>query len=107
MSDVLGEWPTWLDAQPPAPPDVADDDAREIVRAARGYLTTNRTRRDDPRYPRLGLPITSTLMDSLIKEISDRVKGPEKFWNNPEGANHIPAVKAAALSDDDRLLTLT
>ncbi len=34
-----------------------------------------------------------------------RVKGTEKFWNDPESANHILAVKAAALSDDDRLYT--
>ena len=45
-----------------------------------------------------------TLMESLIKEVSDRVQGTEKFWNNPEGANQILAVKAAALSDDGRLL---
>ncbi len=45
-----------------------------------------------------------TLMESLIKEVSDRVQGTENFWNNPEGANQILAVKAAALSDDGRLL---
>ena len=45
-----------------------------------------------------------TLMESLIKEVSDRVQGTEKFWNNPEGANQILAVKATALSDDGRLL---
>ena len=45
-----------------------------------------------------------TLMESLIKEVSDRVQGTAKFWNNPEGANQILAVKAAALSDDGRLL---
>ena len=56
-----------------------------------------------PDYRRWGLPVTSTLMESLIKEMNDRVKGSEKFWNNPAGANHIFAVKAAALSDDDRL----
>ena len=48
--------------------------------------------------------MTSTLMESLIKEFSYRVKGTEKFWNDPDGANHILALKAAALSEDDRLL---
>ena len=42
-------------------------------------------------------------MESLIKEMNYRVKGSEKFWNNPAGANHILAVKAAALSEDERL----
>ncbi|MCA9055399.1 MAG: hypothetical protein KDA75_16270, partial [Planctomycetaceae bacterium] len=34
-----------------------------------------------PRVPPAGLPITSSLMESLVKEINWRVKGTEKFWN--------------------------
>jgi hypothetical protein len=107
VDDVLSELQHWLDTQPPAPPDIADDDAREIVRVALGYLTNNRTRMDYPSYRRQGLPMTSTLMESLIKEVSYRVKGTQKFWNDPTGANRILAVKAAALSEDDRLLPAT
>ena len=107
VDDVLSELQHWLDTQPPAPPDIADDDAREIVRVALGYLTNNRTRMDYPSYRRQGLPMTSTLMESLIKEVSYRVKGTEKFWNDPTGANRILAVKAAAISEDDRLLPAT
>jgi hypothetical protein len=36
---------------------------------------------DYPRYRKLGLPVTSTLMESLVKEFNLRVKGTEKFWN--------------------------
>jgi len=43
-------------------------------------------------------------MESLIKEMNYHVKGSEKFWNNPAGANHILAVKAAALSEDERFI---
>jgi hypothetical protein len=43
------------------------------------------------------------LVESLIKEINYRVKGTEKFWDNPEGAEAILQVRAAVLSDDDRL----
>ena len=107
VDDVLSELQHWLDTQPPAPPDIADDDAREIVRVALGYLTNNRTRMDYPSYRRQGLPMTSTLMESLIKEVSYRVKGTQKFWNDPTGANRILAVKAAAISEDDRLLPAT
>jgi hypothetical protein len=32
-----------------------------------------------------------------------RVKGTEMFWNDPEGAEAILQVRAASLSDDDRL----
>ena len=37
------------------------------------------------------------------KEINYRVKATEKFWDNPEGAEAILQVRAARLSDDDRL----
>ena len=83
--------------------DVAADDPREIVRRSAGYLHNNGERMDYPRYRREGLPMTSTLMESLNKEMNYRVKGSEKFWNNPAGANHILALKAAALSEDNRL----
>jgi len=104
VDDVTSELEAWLTTQPSAPDDVADDDPREIVRVALGYLSNNRDRMDYPSYRCQGLPTTSTLMESLIKEVSYRVKGTEKFWNNPTGANQILAVKAAALSDDGRLL---
>jgi len=102
-SDVIAELTDWLAAGPPLPDDLDEDDPREIVRRSLGYLINNRKRMDYPRYRRLGLPVNSTLMESLIKEMNYRVKGSEKFWNNPAGANHILAVKAAALSEDDRL----
>ena len=102
-SDVIAEWSDWLADQPPPPEEIDDDDPREIVRRSLSYLTNNQARMNYPEYRRLGLPTTSTLMESLIKEMNYRVKGSEKFWNNPEGANHILAVKAAALSEDNRL----
>jgi len=43
-------------------------------------------------------------MESTVKEINDRVKGTEIFWNNPSGAEAILQIRAAALSDDDRLV---
>jgi hypothetical protein len=89
---------------PPPPDDIDNDDPREIVRRSLGYLTNNHERTNYPHDRRRGLPVTSTLMESLIKEMNYRVKGSEKFWNNPAGANHILAVKAAALCDDDRLI---
>jgi hypothetical protein len=43
-------------------------------------------------------------MESLVKEINYRVKGTEMFWNDPEGVEAILQVRAAALSEDDRLV---
>ena len=102
--DVIAELTDWLAAQLPPPDDIDEDDPREIVRRSLRYLTNNRQRMNYPHYRRQGLPVTSTLMESLIKEMNYRVKGSEKFWNNPTGANHILAVKAAALSEDERLI---
>ena len=56
-------------------------------------------------YRRQGLPVTSSAVESLIKEFNYRVKGTEKFWDNPEGAEAILQVRAAVLSDDNRLAT--
>jgi hypothetical protein len=103
-NDVIAELTDWLALQPPPPDDIDDDDPREIVRRTTGYLSNNRERMNYPQYRCEGLPMTSTLMESLIKEMNYRVKGTEKFWNNPDGANNILAVKAAALSDDSRLI---
>jgi hypothetical protein len=56
-----------------------------------------------PDYRRQGLPVTTAWMESLVKERNWRVKGTEMFWNNPERAEAILQVRAAALSEDDRL----
>jgi hypothetical protein len=61
------------------------DPRKPIVDAAR-YLRNNRSRMDYPRYRRLGLPVTSAWMESLVKEVNYRVKGTEMFWNDPEAA---------------------
>ena len=53
-----------------------------------------------------GLPTTSAWMESAVKELNYRVKGTEMFWNNPSGAEAILRIRAAALSDDDRLVRL-
>jgi hypothetical protein len=58
---------------------------------------------DYPRYRRQGLPVTSSLVESLVGQFNDRVKGPQKYWNRPSGAEAILQVRAAVLSEDDRL----
>lgn len=80
-----------------------DDDIHKPLVDAVRYLTNNRTRMDYPRYRRMGLPVTSAPMESLIKQINHRVKGTEMFWDDPDGADAILQLRAAALSEDDRL----
>lgn len=81
----------------------ADDDPNKPLADAIRYLTNNRSRMDYPRYRRQGLPVTSSPMESLVKQINHRVKGTEMFWDDPAGAEAILRLRAAALSDDGRL----
>jgi hypothetical protein len=75
----------------------------EVLRRTLTYLKNNEPRMNYAEYRKQGLPVTSSMIESLIKEINYRVKGTEKFWDNPEGAEAILQVRAAQLSDDDRL----
>jgi hypothetical protein len=83
--------------------EVEADDPREMVRQALVYLGNNQTRMDYPGYRRAGLPVTSSLVESLVGQFNERVKGPQKHWNRPEGAVLILQVRAAVLSEDERL----
>jgi hypothetical protein len=83
--------------------EVKGDDPREVVRGALVYLRNNQARMDYARYRREGLPVTSSLVESLVGQFHERVKGPQKHWNRPEGAERILQVRAAVLSEDDRL----
>ncbi len=80
-------------------------DPREVRRRTIGYLRNNQEQMNYAEYRQQGLPVTSSLVESLIKEINYRVKGTEKFWDNPEGAEAILQLRAAVLSDDNRLQT--
>jgi hypothetical protein len=104
VADVLKELRQWRAFHPTlAEEGLPDNDPRAVVQTAITYLENNRARMDYPRYRRAGLPISSAMIESMIKEMNYRVKGTEKFWNRPEGAEYILQVRAAILGDDDRL----
>ena len=106
VRDVIAALTEWLATQRPLDDDTPLDDPRRTVQSSLTYLTNNQSRMNYPAYRKQGLPITSSLMESLVKEIHWRVKGTEKFWNNPTGATPILALQAAALSEDARLDSL-
>jgi len=87
------------------PADAAENDPRKIIAEAIVYFQNNAQRMDYPRYRREGLPITSALMESFVKELNHRVKGTEKFFNDGPSGEAILQVRAAALCDDNRLET--
>lgn len=83
--------------------DLPENSPHAVLANAARYLHNNRRRMDYPRYRREGLPITSSPMESLIKQINHRVKGTEMFWNSPAGAEAILQLRAAHLCEDGRL----
>lgn len=85
------------------PPGCELTDPRQVVASAIGYLENNARRMDYPKYRRDGLPITSSHMESYVKELNYRVKSTEKFWNDGASGEAILSLRSASLCDDDRL----
>ena len=108
VGEVLAELDAWqerLGEPPSGEARTAEDrrDPRRLVAEARSYLRNNRERMDYPRYRREGLPTTSSLVESLVGEFNARVKSKQKHWCRPAGAESILQLRAAVLSEDDRL----
>jgi hypothetical protein len=83
------------------PPGADEKDPRQVLAEAVSYVNNNQARMDYPRYRKLGLPISSAPVESLIKQFNRRVKGSEKFWLKPS-ADAVLQVRAAYLSEDGR-----
>jgi hypothetical protein len=82
-------------------PEPADGETspRRLVAEALTYLQNHKDKMRYDDYRRQGLPITSSHMESLMKQINQRVKGTEKFWCEA-GAEAILQLRADILSDD-------
>jgi len=70
--------------------------SRAQLASSLGYLTNQRERMKYPEYRQHGLPITSSLIESTVKQINRRIKGSEKFWS--EGADPMLHLMADRLS---------
>lgn len=104
VEDFLSRLRNWQATQSAVTAEkLPEHDPRAIVQRAVTYLENNKARMDYPAYRREGLPVSTAMVESLIKEINFRVKGTEKFWNRPTGAERILQVRVAALRDDDWL----
>lgn len=82
--------------------DEPDHSPRQIVADTLRYLTNQQSRMRYDQYRREGLPITSSHIESTIKQINRRVKGSEKFWNT-DGAEALLQLSADYLSETDPL----
>ncbi|MEX1028188.1 MAG: hypothetical protein WD049_09320 [Candidatus Paceibacterota bacterium] len=82
------------------PDDPKESDPREIIRRARVYYQNHRSRMNYPEYRRKGYPLTSSIMESSVKQVSRRVKGTEKFWSG-EGGEALLQLRGDYLSTSD------
>lgn len=105
VDEVIGQLGHWcepqarLDAGGQLP---GEEDPCRVVMRVRSYLQANQERMDYPRYRRLGLPWTTSHVESTVKQFNRRVKGSEKFWSEA-GAEAMLQLRAAFLSEDGRL----
>ena len=72
---------------------------RQVVATALGYLQNHKDKMRYAQYRRMGLPITSSYVESAVKQFNQRVKGTEKFWTE-QGAEALLQMRADHLSDD-------
>jgi hypothetical protein len=74
----------------------------QVVSQALAYLEHHQDKMKYDEYRQAGLPITSSLMESAVKQINQRVKGSEKFWSE-EGSEALLQLRADQLSDGEIL----
>lgn len=99
----IEQWRQKIGEIPETEERLPDTDPRAVLHRVSSYLRNNSARMHYPRYRQAGLPITSALVESCIKQFNWRVKSSDKFWTRTEGAEAILQVRAAWLSDGEPL----
>ena len=84
--------------------DESEESPRQKVAHALRYLQNQKSRMRYDEYRRQGLPLTSSHIESTIKQINRRVKGSEKFWSG-RGAEALLQLSADYLSETKPLTT--
>jgi len=105
VAEVIEQLRDWQGriGRPPPGEELAATDPRRAVAEALSYFGHNERRMKYPEYRRAGLPVTSSLVESLVGEVNARVKSEQKYWNRGAGAEAILQLRAALLSEDGRL----
>ena len=83
-------------------PEEPETSPRRVVQRTATYLHNQQDKMRYDVYRRQGLPLTSSLMESVVKQVNRRVKGTEKFWSEG-GAEAMLQLRADQLSDDQPL----
>jgi len=98
VEDVISELIAYGSKLGPPPPDATSDDPCEVVRTSRVYYENHAARMNYPEYRRQGFPLTSSLMESTVKQVGRRVKGSEKYWSS-QGGEAMLRLRGEYLSD--------
>jgi hypothetical protein len=98
VSEVIEALEKWQQDNGKPDKKEAETSPRQVVNKALRYLKNHQTKMKYDEYRMKGLPIVSSLMESMVKQIGRRVKGTEKFWGE-EGAEAILQLRADYLSD--------
>lgn len=85
-------------------PEDGETHPRRVVARSWTYLQNHASKMQYAEYRRRGLPITSSYVESAVKQFNQRVKGTEKFWTE-EGAEAMLQLRADHLSDHAPLKT--
>jgi hypothetical protein len=86
----------------PPPSGAGEASPAQVVQDALTYLTNHGEKMRYAEYRRAGLPLMSSHVESVIKQINYRVKGTEKFWSEA-GAEAILQLRADYLSETEPL----
>lgn len=78
--------------------DEPESSSKQLLNDALTYLKNQQGRMNYAEYRKQGLPITSAYIESTIKQINRRVKGPEKFWST--NAQAIVQLRADYISEN-------
>lgn len=101
VDEVIAEFQSRL-LEEPSQEGALDEDAREAVQRALVYYENHRQWMDYPRYRQQGLPLTSSHIESTIKQVNQRMKGSEKFFGKETGETLLQ-LRADSLSDSHPL----
>jgi hypothetical protein len=99
-STVIAELKEWQEQHGKPEKGEGETSSRRVVNKTLGYLINNQDKMKYDEYRKKGLPIVSSLVESMVKQIGRRVKGTEKFWGE-EGAEAILQLRADYLSDGE------
>lgn len=66
---------------------------RKVLAKTLGYLRHHQDKMHYDEYRRLGMPIGSSLIESVVKQVNRRVKGTESFWSE-QGGEAIQQLRA-------------